>query len=541
MTTVESSEAISEELSSIGLPVYDGPWTFAEAAHLLRRATFGPTYEEITEAVRIGKEATIARLMKQESLPDPPINYYFSDDPAVPIGASWLDVPNTPSLSTLTYRFNCLNAWLIQNMLNERMSMREKMTFFWHNHFGCTVVHDANFIYNYNSILRENALCNFRDLVKKVTVAPQMLVALDGFLNNATQPNENYAREFLELYTLGKGNLIEPGNYQTFTEHDVKEIARIFTGWRVQGFKTTLPDVPVKPLFVEWNHDTGSKHLSPELGAHQVRNEGESEFSHLIDLVFEQQEAALFLCRKLYRFFVHYEIDGEVEVEVITPLALALIRYNFEIRPVLKMLLRSKHFYQQSKRGTLIKSPLEYCISIMRQLYVNVPETDYEKYLATQLVYFRMANMNLEYIKPPEVAGWQAYYQGPSYNRLWINGATLHERYNFAYNLSLSSFDFPGFSIQCDPFRLMEDCPAPEDPKQLVRSIAKVLFTQELASKQEEDLVRTMLITWPEALWALRVQEYYDQPQLAQPRGTIGHRIRLMVLRMLSMAEFHLF
>ena len=539
--TKESHNSSFAAGTSAGLPVYEGPWTFAEAAHLLRRATFAPTYEEITEAVSIGREATLSRLMELKPLPLPPTNYYYPNDPAVPIGESWLNAPNTPDLTTLTYRFNCLNAWLIQNMVTERMSMREKMTFFWHNHFGCIVVHDANFIYQYNNTLREHALCNFRDLVKEVTVSPQMLVALDGFLNNARQPNENFAREFLELYTLGKGNSIAPGNYEIFTEQDVKEIARALTGWRVQGFKTTFPDIPVDSLFMPENHDSGSKHLSAELGGHEITDQGEREYSRVIDLVFQQQEAAFFICRKLYRFFVYYEIDPQIEVEIITPMALALIHYNFEIRPVLRMLFRSKHFYKKAYRGALIKSPLEYCVSIMKQLYVTLPESDYEKYLATQLIYFRMPGMQLEYIKPPEVAGWQPYYQGPSYNRLWINGSTLQARYNFAYNLSLSSFDFPGFSIQCDPFRMLEDCPDPTDPRLLVRTFASVMFPQEPAPNQVDDLVNTMLITWSDSFWAFRMQEFLDNPQLAQPRGTLGHRIRLMLLRMLSMAEFHLF
>ena len=221
----------------LGLNIFEGEWTYETAAHLLRRTTFGPTPDQIKESVELGLEGTLTLLFEELPMPDPPVNYYFEDDPAVPIGEPWLNAIHQKNSNVRRHRFKSLNAWIFKNILEERTSIREKLTLFWHNHFAVSNVGDPTFLYNYFDTLRTNAWGNFKDLVKKVTLDPAMLRFLNGNQNTERAPNENFARELLELYTVGKGPSAGPGDYTTFTELDVVEIAKVLTGWRDQGYQ----------------------------------------------------------------------------------------------------------------------------------------------------------------------------------------------------------------------------------------------------------------------------------------------------------------
>jgi hypothetical protein len=230
-----------------GILPYAGPWEFEQAAHLLRRAMFGPNYQQIKDAVANGMDATVDQLLADLAMPDPPLNYNFNQDPNVPIGATWIDAPYSPTVNFLNYRYQSLFGWTIEQIFTEGVSIREKMTLFWHNHFvtASGIVVDTKFVYNYITLLRENSLGNFRELVKAITINPAMLRYLNGNQNNKFAPNENYARELLELFTIGKGELAGPGDYTNYTEEDVIEIARVLTGWIDTGYFTNNPDVEV--------------------------------------------------------------------------------------------------------------------------------------------------------------------------------------------------------------------------------------------------------------------------------------------------------
>jgi hypothetical protein len=190
---VEKSTAVAPTPTGTLQP-FTGQWTAAEAAHLLRRTTFSPSYAEIQEAVDLGVEASVIRLLLDNPMPAPPINYFYEDDPHVPVGETWVDAAyeNIPGLQGS--RKNSLRAWTFGRMMNDKWSVREKMTLFWHNHFVVAETQDARLEYKYINTLRENALGNFRELTKAITVDPSMLIYLNGRQNTNTAPNENYAR-----------------------------------------------------------------------------------------------------------------------------------------------------------------------------------------------------------------------------------------------------------------------------------------------------------------------------------------------------------
>jgi uncharacterized protein (DUF1800 family) len=199
---------------------YSGPWTKAEAAHLLKRTLFGPTNQQMLDAVSNGLNATVSALL-QTPVIDQPLSY----DPAetiVPMGTTWVTAvyPANATQAQLVEnaRIKSLGAWMLKRLNTEPGTIAEKICLFWHNHFGATAGNDSRGTYNYLMTIRQHSLGNVKQLVKDITIDPNMLLFLNGGTNNVFSPNENYARELLELFTIGKGPQIGPGDYSYYTE-----------------------------------------------------------------------------------------------------------------------------------------------------------------------------------------------------------------------------------------------------------------------------------------------------------------------------------
>jgi uncharacterized protein (DUF1800 family) len=239
------------------------------------------------------------------------------------------------------------------------ISIREKLTLFWHNHFvvgDSTIAHRE---YLYYTLLRSFALGNFRELTKEITIDTSMLFYLSGAENTDDAPNENYSRELLELFTVGKGQLDSPGDYTNFTEVDVIEMAKVLTGWGVPPINNANT---LTAQFSNNNHAQGDKQLSHRFNNAVIVENGEQEFRDLIEVIFQQDECSRFIMRKLYRWFVHYDITEDIEVNVIEPLAAILRDHNYEIAPALKILLKSEHFFEST--ACMIKNPMDLIMSV---------------------------------------------------------------------------------------------------------------------------------------------------------------------------------
>lgn len=338
---------------SLSLDPYVGPWNADLAGHLLRRTMFGPTFEQIQNATTLGLEATVTQLLTLPAI-TPPLNY-DGNDAIVPLGETWVQsvFPTSNLQATEDSRRNSLAAWLMLRINTESFSILEKMTLFWQNHFAVPFTSDSRATYNYIEILHANVLGNFKNMVKQVTIDPCMLIFLNGYSNSVYSPNENYAREFLELFTIGKGPQIGEGDYSNYTEIDVLAGSKIFTGWQIQGFGSAT-EPTTSSIFQSVLHDTTDKILSSHFGDQVVTNGGDQEYSNYIDLVFEQPEVAHFICKKIYRYFVNYDLTQAVEDTVISIMADTFIQNNFEVLPVIQQLLLSDHFYDVAVRGAII-------------------------------------------------------------------------------------------------------------------------------------------------------------------------------------------
>lgn len=429
-----------------GLTPYTGAFGKEQIIHLLKRTMFGAkkvdidyfTGKTLTEAINI-------LLTEPAPLTDAqlPLRNYADGVPAekVAIGKTW-----AYALQDANYdgqRRNSLKIWWVGNMVNQSPSIFEKMVLFWHNHFATEMLDSLSSIcFEHVMLLRKHALGNFKSFTKEMTLDANMLRYLNGYLNKKGSPDENYARELQELFTLGKGP-----NSQ-YTEADVKAAARILTGWTI----LYQPEVPTGSGKYYWkialntvNHDTGAKQFSAFYdnrvitGISNSEADALKELDELLDMIFAKDEVAMYICRRIYRFFVYYDIDATIETEIITPLAAIFRQANYDIKPVLKALLTSEHFFETGLKACMIKSPLEHVVGLAREFGVTLPTINTAP--ATEVVLLYNALNNLvsnassqgQYIgDPPNVSGWPAYYQEPGFHETWINTDTFPKRLVFS-------------------------------------------------------------------------------------------------------------
>jgi len=525
--------------ATASLTPYSGAWTETQAMHLLRRATFGLKAQDIDTIVGMGMNYAVDYLISNSNPnPAPPVNNYYdtqADPTGVQPGQTWVNAPYGDG-SVNSLRRASLKAWWLGLMVTEQLSIQEKMNFFWHNHFATqtNVIGDARMCYNYHAMLRANSLGNFKNMVKLVTKDPAMLQYLNGYLNNKNAPDENYGRELQELFTVSKYNS------PNYTEEDIKQAAKVLTGWKINTSTLTS-------YFDPSQHDTGNKQFSSFYGNAVINGQsgmaGANETDQLIDMIFSKFETAKYICSKLYRFFVYYNIDAAIESTVIEPLANLLISSNFEIKPVITALLKSAHFYDMNNMGCYVRTPLEYVVGTFRTFNVQMPGnySVADTYNVWNYLRNYSLNLGLDLGDPPNVAGWPAYYQTPQYYELWINSATLPNRMLFtdmAVNSGLSNG--PYMNIKVDVLNFVKQCSNAGDPDVLIDYVCSILLGVAVSVTERDNLKSILLSAQPNnSYWSDAWNEYTSNPTAANT-GTVETRLRSMFTYLLRLAEHHL-
>ena len=355
-------------------------WTEAEASHLLGRVGFGYTKRELEAAVALGQEETVNRLVLGKSLTDqamdfPPIEKVMSDGKAL-----------------VADRIGDQQTYWLYRLTVTQTPLIEKMTLFWHGHFATSYqkVNKIPLMLQQIELFRKMALGNFQQLVLEVGKDPAMMLYLDSNSNRKGKPNENYAREVMELFTLGIGN---------YTENDIKEAAKAFTGWTVNSTTGEVKYVPSQ-------HDMTIKNV-----LWQSRNFDETS---VVDVLFDQKALPLFMANKLLQFIATANPSSQWVAQVAA---------DFEQGPtvgdVLRKLFLSDAFYDPSIRGALIKTPAEYVAGI-----VKVLELPMSGGFASA-----MRKMGQELYLPPDVAGWRS-------GTTWLMSTNLLARYQFAESVA---------------------------------------------------------------------------------------------------------
>lgn len=524
-----------------GLAPYTGEWTIAQAGHLLRRTTFGPGKAELIQAVEQGLAATVAALVAEQPAPEPPVYYNYDGNPDAPNGSTWVNAHYFSLAEERGPRNNSYRSWLVKQLREDR-TITEKMTLFWQNHFGVTYNGDPLARYSYNALLRSQATGNFKTLLQAVTLHPAMLSFLNGNQNSRTSPNENYGRELLELFTVGKGAQIAEGDYTNYTETDVRELARALTGWVNRGLNSTIAGNSPRAEYVANRHDTNPKQLSYHFDNRIIENGDDQEYLTVIDILTGQLQTARHLCRKLYRFFVYYDITEQEEMEIIEPLAQLLYDNDYDVRPVLTTLLSSEHFYDNLNRGPMIKNPLDFALSILRPF--GYEHTDQTEVLAQATLNLRLLtqfnNMGMDYFSPPTVSGWEAWYQAPVYTRSWINGSTLQIRTQLVNTFTGNGYLLSGVRFRFQYVEWLEQLENPADINSMIAEITSIFLPKPLEQVQLDALKEFVIPGLPDFEWSDEYGAYLGDPGNEMLYNGIEAKLKILFKAIFNLAEFHL-
>jgi len=523
-----------------GIDAFSGSFDYITARHLLNRCNFGASHQQILQAVDDGLDATLDQILTTFTPATTPINYNFADDANVPIGSSWVGVPFAPGVFQRIYRMTSLRAWTFEQLLVDNISIQEKMTLFLQNHFAIHDIKDARFGYRYANTLRNYSLGNFKELIKAIIIDPEMLHFLNGHQNIATAPNENFARELLELYTIGKGDLAGPGDYTHYTEGDISELARALTGWRFQG-RFAEDDTPVGSEFKSNLHDNTEKILSSRFDNAIIQGAGNEEYINVVDIIFEQEQVSKFICGKIYQWFVNFELTDEIQNQIINPLAELFRASDYELKPVLLSLLKSEHFLSQDHQGCQIKNPIDLIVGINKTLEIKLEEDYQGYYIQHNLMAAFAGNLQMEYFDPPTVAGWKAYYQSPVFYQFWLNSVTLPMRTTYMNAVANDGAIYLiGEPIVIDPLSLVAKLELPQEVNGLISQLARLIYPRPLEDLQLEYLKESLLGDLEDFEWETEYLEYFIDPTNESLADPIRRRLKKLINVMMGMAEFQL-
>ncbi len=534
-----SAKSSTSFRTASGLNPYNGVFGKDALIHLLKRSGFGAKPSDIQALSGLSLAQVIAKILTlPSSAPTPPVNVYNDanyTDPDVPYGQTWINAPYTDGTANY-WREVSFKAWWTGLMIQEEQSCIEKMVLFWHNHFSTQLVEIgyARYAYLNNTLIRNRALGNFKTLVKEITLDAAMLNYLNGQYNTKTAPDENYARELQELFTLGKGP-----NSQ-YTEDDVKAAARVLTGYRING--------QAQGFFDSTRHDTANKQFSSFYGNTVIGGKsgaaGATELDELLNMIFASDEVALYICRRIYRYFVYYEIDAATENNVIAPLAAIFRQNNYEIKPVLAALFASEHFFDPLNRGCVIKSPVELTVGLCREFEVGFPNINTNAknaYYMWGYVQSVASNLQQNIGDPPNVAGWPAYYQAPQFYEIWINADTLPKRNQFTDRLVGSGYTRNGSTILIDPIAFADGLSNPADPNVLINDSLAMLYSIPV-SQALKDFLKTILLSGQstDIYWTSAWTDYKNNPSNASFYKIVLTRLLAFYKYLMNLAEYQL-
>ena len=530
--------------SSTSLDTYSGAWNLDTAARLMRRVTYAPTYAEISQVKDDNLLSSLDRL-KQEAVPDAGPYYHRQNEsgkPSITVGQSWRGKYDTDGYSA-SYRTDSMKNWYWRGVLEGGRGPLYRMRAFWENHFGVnedgyTTIKEKD---RYIQVIERNVLGNFRQMVKEMTINPAMLRRLNGYLNDKREPDENYAREVMELFVLGLGPNVGGGDYTTYTEDDVATLARAFTGMRL-NIHGERPELPLGDYFFNPDqHDTDPKTFSHRFGGATLQPNGENEYKDAIDLLFEQPSARTFIVEQLYIWFVSTNINDTVRQNVIKPLGDKLYNDDYEIWPTLRTLLASKHFFEQTTSEALYKDPIDYVASVLRPVgsFVSASSDD-DKIKQVRLVNDTVATLGMSFNGPEAIAGWDAFRKLP-WGEQWNSGQQLADKDAFA-SLFFNRGTFnQGVAWNMNYLDWAESLPNPRDINAVLDTLELVYFPSDrIGPNERQGLKEAALDQLPDGEWTIQMDQYLDPAQHDGIKSSMEKQIAKLLIQVAGSPYFQL-
>lgn len=532
--------------------------TYRKAKHLVRRASYVFDKDTINSFVGLTIEEALNQLSSSETNTwNEPYDPLPTEDP----DGYWLSSTELPnSFDSQGRKRRIVASWWWYNAL-QQTTLKHKLTFFLHTSF--TVSKDdgsgtSTHFYDHLRLLDFYAYGNIKTLAKKITFDNSMLAYLDNTTNNANNPNENYAREFLELFTILKGPQIANGDYTNYTELDIQQAAKVFSGIKTQNDRSLIdPDtnIPIGRVSVN-NHDTTNKTFSHAFN-NQTITGGNSEASIIneldsfVEMVFDKEATAQSFCRKLYRFFIKNEISDEIENDIISPLATELKNNNYEILSTVKKLLSSEHFFDVDDAdatdevfGSQVKSPLQMVSEISTCFNLDIPNpstNNFEFYRFFVFIHnFYLVGGGMVLFSPDSVAGYPAHYQEPSYDRHWFSSNTVLARYKLILSLLSGRNKIAtnaNIYAQLDIVSYVQNnIENPSDAIDLVTELSDILYPESIDNERKEYFAENLLEGFPAYYWTNEWNGYLSTNDSA----IVTSRLEALITAMINAAEFQL-
>ncbi len=363
-----------------------------------------------------------------------------------------------------------------------------------------------------------------------------MLIYLNGYVNTKTAPDENYARELMELFTLGKTAESQ------YTEDDVKAAARVLTGWR-------LNYATLSSFFNPTDHDQTNKTFSSFFSNTVITGKtsfnGATETDDLINMIFAKDDVvARHVVRKLYRTFVYYVIDANIENNIIIPLANDF-KANWELKPLVTALLKSQHFFDSNNMGCNIKNPIDVMSLFVKNFKIDLPTSPVEDvHNAYYMLWVVCSVQGMTWGNPPNVAGWPAYYQTPQYTQLWLNSDTLPKRIQYAVVMMAFGLPYGTLSrkLQVDVIAFAKQFSDPSDPTKLIQEIIDLIYVMDISAAQKTSLKQSTLLfgQTTDSYWTVAWNDYIANPTDVTKKTTVSNGLMLMLKYLLDLAEHQL-
>ncbi|MDA9844272.1 DUF1800 domain-containing protein [Flavobacteriaceae bacterium] len=574
--------------TNFSLDPYTGEFGDSQKKHLLNRTLIGYSRRHLKDLEDLSLSDSIDLIFSEEELGEP-VNTYYQDlskeeyfqrynnedvDPLEP----WISRPIkgtggglTETDSKVPERRTALINWLAENIYNQRTSIHWKLFIFLQNLVPVEFASDTGHQSVFKHIQLKFNACfgSYKQFIRDVSIDITMLRYLNLYLSRKETPDENYAREIQELFTVGK----RP--FSQFSEGDVREIAKALVGWSfdysVMFNNNGIDDV--QSFFDPENHDTSNKNFSSFYNNKTIQGksgqEGENELDEVVDILFETEESSIYIARRLYQFFVYPVTTDEIENKIITPLANIFRDSNFSLVETLKVLLKSQHFFDSSVYNSMIKSPLEFNFGIVKQIdlangEVNYwdgqqsfyPDTSPEIFgkfsdsvyvrhrFFDQLTGYYTENQGFSFTMPPSVSGWPPYYQDPIYDLFWLNTNTIQKRKKFIQGYGKYGFSFQlengGYGrMYANTMNFISNFNSPNNFNLFFEDLIGDYLNLEISPELKESVKNKFLSGASESHWNDEYEKYLNNEPFDE--GVFEEMLRDGLLAILELAEFQLF
>ena len=560
-----------------GLEPYTGEFGPAQKKHLLNRTMVGMAKRHMDDLEGLSLDEAIDLIFTPEELGEPVNNYFYEKT-----NEDWIEnygrndvAPGEPFVNNASYkkdgalngenedwtRREAIYSTIYQGIYFQKTSIHWKLFLFLHNLIptdgGQGIANKG--IYSYFKLIFDSCYDDYRNTIYNITVNPAMLIYLNLGLSRKETPDENYAREVQELFTVGK----RP--FSKYTEEDVREIARALVGWQI-NWDSIQEEGPVTSRFGQWNHDTEDKQFSSFYGNRVIRGregeDGAKELEEVLDMIFSTEESAIYLSSRLYQFFVYHDVSETIDENIILPMAKIMRENNFSLIEPLKLLLKSEHFYDESFYNSMLKSPQDFIFGITKEFDLfnghlrnyqeeqnnnnYTPPEKFTNILSKSFYFFRQfewntGNLGMRIGSPPSVSGWPAFYQAPVYDLFWINSMTIKDRTQFTNSATQwGVYLEDGTNIVLDKVDYLLRYSNVDNLDNLILELSDRLLGSDIPFNAKERIKQSVLSGKSESYWTEAVDEYRNNPS-EQNKNNLDWRIQNLLSQFFQLGEINLF